>query len=62
MTYCSSGNKLQVTVVACVKAFSQCLPPFIIFDAKTSTWIGKVLGTMYDLRDSGWIDMVERHI
>ena len=59
--YCSSGNKSQVTVVACVNAIGQCLPPFIIFDAKNLNldWIkGEIPGTMYGLSYSGWIDMV----
>ena len=61
MRYCSSGNKSQVTVVACVNAIGQCLPPFIIFHAKNLNldWTkGEVPGTMYGLSDSGWIDMV----
>jgi len=32
--YQTSGNKSQVTVIACVSASGQCLPPFVIFDAK----------------------------
>jgi len=27
--YCSSGNKSQVRVVACIKATGQCMPPLI---------------------------------
>jgi len=32
--YCTSSNKLQVTIVACIKATGQCKPLFIIFNAK----------------------------
>jgi len=28
VSYCTSGNKSQVTVVACIKATSQCMPSF----------------------------------
>jgi len=30
----TSGNKAQVTVIACVNATGQAIPPFVIFDAK----------------------------
>ena len=59
--YCTSGNKSQVTVVACINAIGQCLPPFIIFDAKNLNmdWAKEeVPGTTYGLSDSGWIDML----
>ena len=32
--YCTSGNKSQVTVVDCINAIGQALPPFVIFSAK----------------------------
>ena len=32
--YRTSGNKTQITVIACVSASGQCIPPFVIFDAK----------------------------
>ena len=32
--YRTSGNKSQVTVIACMSASGQCIPPFVIFDAK----------------------------
>ena len=50
MRHCTSGNKSQVTVVACVNAIGQCLPSFIIFDAKNLNldWTkGEVPGTMH---------------
>ena len=33
--YCTSGNKSQVTVVGCINAIGQALPPFIIFNAQS---------------------------
>ena len=36
-----SDNKSQVTVVACINAIGQCLPPFIIFDAKPQHGLGQ---------------------
>jgi len=32
--YCASGNKSQITIVACINAIGQTMPLFIIFDAK----------------------------
>ena len=32
--YRTSGNKSQITVIACVSASGQCIPPFVIFDVK----------------------------
>jgi len=32
--YRTSGNKNQLTVIACVSTSGQCIPPFVIFDAK----------------------------
>ena len=28
--YCSTGNKSQITVVGCINATGQALPPFIV--------------------------------
>jgi len=59
--YCTSGNKSQITVVACIKATGQCMPPFIIFDAKNLNidWTrDEVPGTTYGLSDNGWIDTI----
>jgi len=58
--YTTSGNKSQVTVVGCINAVGQALPPFVIFDAKNLNmeWTKKeVSGTTYGLSDSGWMDM-----
>ena len=56
-----TGNKAQITVVACVSASGQAIPPYIIFDTKTlnNAWTkGEVPGTRYGLSDKGWIDHV----
>ena len=58
--YSTSGNKSQITVVGCINAIGQALPPFVIFDAKNLNleWTtGEVPGTTYGLSDSGWMDM-----
>ena len=58
--YATSGNKSQATVVGCINAVGQALPPFVIFDAKNLNmeWTEKeVLGTTYGLSDSDWMNM-----
>ena len=55
----TSGNKSQVTVIACVSATGHVLPPFVIFDAKqlNMEWTkGEVTGTRYGLSSTGWVD------
>ena len=59
--YCSTGNKSQITVVGCINAIGQALPPFVVFEAKNLNiqWTeGEVPGTTYGLSDSGWMDNV----
>jgi len=59
--YCSSGNKGQVTVVGCINAMGQALPPCVVFDAKNLNiqWTdNEVPGTTYRLSNNGWMDMV----
>ena len=54
-----SGNKAQITVLACVSASGYALPPLVIFNQKTlkpELTEGEVPGTMYKLTASGWID------
>ena len=61
--YRTSGNKSQTTVIGCVSAAGQALPPFVIFDAKSLNmdWtIGQVVGTTYGLSDNGWVAFVQR--
>ena len=55
----TSGNKSQITVIACVSAVGQVIPPFVIFDSKSlnQQWtIGEVPGSRYGLSSSGWVD------
>ena len=55
----TSGNKNQMTVIACVSATGHVIPPFVIFDAKglNYEWTkGKVPETRYGLSSTGWID------
>ena len=57
--YRTSGNKNQITVIACVSASGQCIPPFVIFDAKrlNNDWRkDEVPGCSYGLSDKGWVD------
>ena len=59
--YCSTGNKSQVTVVGCINAIGQALPPFVVFDAKNLNmqWCeDEVPGTTYGLSDK-WLDGYE---
>ena len=55
----TSGNKSQVTVIACVSATGHAIPPFVIFDAKglNYDWTkGQVPETRYGLSGTGWVD------
>ena len=56
---CSSGNKSQTTVVACVSAAGYCMPPLVILNRKSVPSCykeGEVPGTKYGLSPKGWID------
>ena len=55
----TSGNKAQTTVVACVNAIGQAIPPYVIYNAKTLNpeWIKDgPPGTKYAHSENGWID------
>ena len=55
----ASGNKAQITVLACCSASGYALPPFVIFDRlslKPELTAGEVPGTVYGLSRKGWID------
>ena len=55
----TSGNKSQITVIACVSAVGHVIPPFVIFDSKglNYQWTkGEVVGTRYGLSSTGWVD------
>ena len=58
-TLLSSGQKSQVTVVACVSAAGQCLPPMVIWDRQTlqpDLAKGEVPGMVYGLSKKGWMN------
>ena len=55
----SSGDKSQITVVACVNAAGSAMPPMVILDRKTLPprfTDGEIPGTGYGLSAKGWID------
>lgn len=55
----TSGDKTQITVLACCNAAGYVIPPFVIFDRKSikpEMCDGEVPGTMYGMSDSGWIN------
>ena len=55
----NSGDKSQITILACVSAGGHCLPPMVIWDRKSlSAELTKdeIPGTIYGLSDKGWID------
>ena len=57
----SSGSKSQVTVVACVSATGQAIPPLIIWKRKTMTAemaIGEIPGTQYGFSENGWTNRI----
>ena len=52
-----SGNKNQVTVVVCVNATGNAMPPYVILHAKNLNidWtLGEMPGTSYGLSNNGW--------
>ena len=57
--YRCSGQKGQITIVACSNAAGQAIPPMIIFSASrlNPAWTkGEVPGTQYGLSQNGWIN------
>ena len=54
-----SGNKHQITVVACASASGHIIPPMVIFEGKNlkREWLhNEVTGTVYAMSDKGWIN------
>lgn len=55
-----SGNKSQITILACASATGNSIPPFVIFDRKNlnqELTLGEIPGTMHGLSPkSCWID------
>ena len=55
----TTGNKAQVTVMACVSGSGNVLPPLVIFDRKTlkkEMTEGEVPGTMHVWTHGFWLD------
>ena len=55
----TSGDKTQITVLACASASGYSIPPMVIFDRKTireDMIEGELPQTFYGLSDSGWMD------
>ena len=55
----SSGDKSQITILACCSAAGYAMAPFVIFDRKflrPKLTVGEVPGTVYGLSKKGWID------
>ena len=53
----STGDRSQMTVLACCSAGGYVIPP--LFDRKTlkpEMVVGEIPGTMYGLSSNGWID------
>ena len=54
-----SGDKAQITVLACTCATGTALPPFVIYDRKSLNPAyskGEVPGTLYGLSENGWMN------
>ncbi len=55
----TSGNKTQISILACANAIGQALPPMVIFTGKRFNHelsVGEVPGTLYVTSESGWMD------
>ena len=58
-TSVTSGNKAQITVVACCNVAGYVMPHMAAFDCRTpkpEMAFGEVPGKVYDLSKKGWID------
>ena len=56
----TSGNKMQITILACASAAGTMIPPMVIFEGKrlNPEWTkGEVPCTLYGMSDKGWTDM-----
>ena len=59
-TAISSGNKMQITVLACVSASGHAIPPMVFFPGKNfihQLTINEVPGTLYAMSPNGWMDL-----
>ena len=60
----TSSNNSQVTIIGCVSAAGQAIPPFIIFDSKSLNkhWTnGAINGITYGMSSKGWVDSKPFH-
>ena len=58
-SHACSGDKAQITVLACTCATGTALPPFVIFDRKSlnsACTKDEVPGTLYGLSKNGWMN------
>jgi len=56
---CTSGNKGQITILACANATASVVPPTVIFEGQrfNSDWSkGEVPDTLYGMPERGWTD------
>ena len=56
----TSGNKAQITILACGNAAGYVIPPMVIFEGKrlNPEWTkGEVPNTLYGMSEKGWTDM-----
>ena len=57
----SSGSKGQITVIACVSAAAQVIPPLIVWKRKTMApemATGEIPGTLYGFSENGWTNSI----
>jgi len=55
----TANVKAQLTVLACVNAAGNAMPPMVVFDRKIlkdELAVGEVPGTTYGLSDNGWMN------
>ena len=55
----TSGNKAQITILACGNAAGNMIPPMVIFEGQrfNNDWSeGEVPGTLFAMSDKGWTD------
>ena len=58
-TSITTGDKAQITTLACCSAAGYVIPPLVVFDRKNlkpEMTVGEVPGTMYGLSSNGWMD------
>ena len=56
---CTSGNKTQITILACANAAGQAVPPMVIFSGKNFNSLlskGEVPDTLYGMSQNGWMN------